>query len=479
MRGRAAVVCAASLGLLASVVSTVTPAQANGRFPFANQFLVQDTAPDHLFVRTSFGILVSTDAGQHFDWICESLIGFSGTQDPGLAVFSDGSLSVAAFEGLFGSNDQGCSFAENQAFAGEYVIDVAVARSAPLHAVAVTSTARKTGPGYHVQALQTLDGGAHWATLGVPLDQDLLALTIDVAPSRERRLYVSGFVTLPDESRVGILESSDDAGATWSRTEIPLGTDTAVYIGAVDPVNPDVVYLRTDGVDDRLLVTRDGGKTVEAGPAFPGALLGLAVSPDGGSVAIGGPAGGVRVASVNTSGGPLALSFEQRSDKQVTCLTWREGGLYACGNDFTDGFFLGRSDDGGTTWVPLAARLRDVRGPLTTCPAGSPYETTCPPLWPAQRAALGGSSEPEVGGQGGAGGAMAGSGGAAAAGGAGAAGISGEAPAPTTDGDDGCGCRLPRTESRPSSTSTWLSIVAWLAFVGVSRTRRRSRSARG
>jgi hypothetical protein len=474
MRSRAAVVCAASLGVLASLCSTVTPARANGRFPFANQFLVQDTAPDHLFVRTSFGILVSLDAGQHFDWICEPLVGFSGTQDPGLAVFGDGSLSVAAFEGLFGSNDQGCSFAEDQVFAGEYVIDVAVARSAPLHAVAVTSTALKTGVGYHVQALQTVDGGAHWATLGVPLDQDLLALTIDVAPSRERRLYVSGFVTLPDETRVGILESSDDAGATWARAEIPLGTDTAVYIGAVDPVNPDIVYLRTDGADDRLLVSRDGGKTVEEVTVFPGALLGLAVSPDGANVAIGGPDGGVRVASGNSSGGPLALSFEQRADKKVTCLTWREGGLYACGNDFTDGFFLGRSDDGGTTWVPLAARLRDVRGPLTTCPPGSPYMTTCPPLWPAQRAALGGSSEPELGGAGGVGGAAAaGAGGAEDAGAAGAGGT--VATPAATDADDGCGCRVPRAQS--GGASRFVSLALGVALIGVSR-RRRSRSTR-
>ncbi len=131
-------------------------ARANGRFPFANQLVVK-TGPDaDLYVRTSFGVLVSRDKGAFFDWICEPIIGFSGTQDPGLGVFDDGSISVAAFEGLFGSNDGGCSFSQAAAFAGEYVIDVAVFRDAPLHGIAVTSTAR--GEGY-VTAAPGFAGG--------------------------------------------------------------------------------------------------------------------------------------------------------------------------------------------------------------------------------------------------------------------------------------------------------------------------------
>lgn len=451
-------------------------ARANGRFPFANQLVVK-TGPDaDLYVRTSFGVLVSRDKGAFFDWICEPIIGFSGTQDPGLGVFDDGSISVAAFEGLFGSNDGGCSFSQAAAFAGEYVIDVAVFRDAPLHGIAVTSTAR--GEGYHVQALGTVDGGRTWSTQGGALDEDILSLTIDVAPSREQRLYVSGFVTRPDETRVGVFAASDDAGVTWTRTEVDLAGDTGLYIGAVDPVNPDVVYLRTDGVNDRLLVTRDAGKTIVPGPPFPGALLGLAVSPDGTRLAIGGPDGGVRVALTDA---PTAgeLVFADRADKKVSCLTWHASGLYACGNDFSDGFFIGRSDDEGASWTPLVPRLRDVRGPLLTCAADSKYAAVCPPLWPAQRAALGGADPDPLAGNGGAGGTAGGAGspplagqGGSVATGAGAAGAPG-ADVPPPPADD-CACAQPG-RGEPNSGAPSLAL-AFAGAVALGLSRRRGRA---
>jgi hypothetical protein len=55
-------------------------AAANGRFPKAQQIV---TAPGSggktIFLRATFGVLVSRDAGATWSWICEQAIGFSGT----------------------------------------------------------------------------------------------------------------------------------------------------------------------------------------------------------------------------------------------------------------------------------------------------------------------------------------------------------------------------------------------------------------
>ena len=69
---------------------------------------------------------------------------------------------------------------------------------------------------------------------------------------------------------------------------IPGSDDTHLpYIGAVDPQNPDVLYVRLDGSPtDQLLVSRDGGatwtKVFETKIPEPGDtadLLGFALSP--------------------------------------------------------------------------------------------------------------------------------------------------------------------------------------------------------
>lgn len=114
-------------------------ALANGRFPLANQLLVDPADASHIAVRTTFGMLVSGDATT-FRWLCEAGIGYGGNQDPGIGIFGNGAIAVAAFEGFPISQDGGCNFA----FAGgdlepQYVVDPAVEPGSPLRGVAVTS----------------------------------------------------------------------------------------------------------------------------------------------------------------------------------------------------------------------------------------------------------------------------------------------------------------------------------------------------
>src|SRR5262245_46688717 len=66
-------------------------AHANGRFPEAQTF---ESAPGTdgktVFLRTTFGVLVSRDRGEHWRWICERALGYGGQWDPAIAVTRDG-----------------------------------------------------------------------------------------------------------------------------------------------------------------------------------------------------------------------------------------------------------------------------------------------------------------------------------------------------------------------------------------------------
>jgi MYXO-CTERM domain-containing protein len=202
---------------------------------------------------------------------------------------------------------------------------------------------------------------------------------------------VSGRLGPPDDPAYpGLIERSDDRGATWQALLIPGSDDKALpYIAAVDPQNPDVLYVRLDGSPtDQLLVSGDGGKTWTKvfETQIPGLgdtadLLGFALSPDGGMVAVGGPKDGLWIAPAST------LAFTKVSTMSALCLTWSPDGLYGCADELADGFTAGISIDQGKTWAPLL-HLAGLCGPLA-CGAESGVTQRCTDLWPLMAAGLG------------------------------------------------------------------------------------------
>lgn len=423
----------AALAALAAALLATPVASANGRFPAANQLVFHPTDPQRLAIRVTFGVLLSDDGGKRFSWACEQAIGYGGTQDPAIALTGDGSLAVAAFEGLITTHDRGCSFGLVGALKDEFVIDVAVDRKNPSSAVIVTSTGKSNNT-FHVQVYETLDDGKSWAPAGSAIPEDFLAETIDAAPSRPERLYVSGFYTTKVDGKLvrhGAIEASDDRGKTWTRHEVDLLDDKSLFIAAVDPSDPDRLYVRTKGVaSDRLLLSTDGAKSFQTIHSIEGSMLGFALSPDGSRVAIGGPTGGLLVADTSTH------AFSKIADKQIACLTWADG-LYACANAFQDGFAVGRSDDDGKTWTALLPAFTAISGPISGCATSPAPDVTCAEDWSNLKKNLGISDNP-AGGAGGAANPGAGAAGVAA----GAAGASG-APAAAPPGGSSCGCQAP------------------------------------
>ncbi len=118
------------------------------------------------------------------------------------------------------------------------------------------------GPGSGLY--KSTDGGSHWSQLtnGLPTE-GLGRIGIAVAPSEPNRIYAIV------DAKDGGMYRSDDAGATWRRADDDKriwGRGWYFGIVAVDPKNPDLVYVSNTSV----YRSEDGGKTFTVFKGAPG-----------------------------------------------------------------------------------------------------------------------------------------------------------------------------------------------------------------
>ncbi|WP_437651271.1 WD40/YVTN/BNR-like repeat-containing protein [Sorangium sp. So ce362] len=440
-------------------LSAAAPALANGRYPSAGQILVDPADPDHIVVRATYGALVTRDGGERWSWICETAIGYSGFEDPMMVVTGDGSILAGLFDGLSATHDRGCDWqlAEGP-LARRNIVDLSIDRADPASVLLLGSSVM-AGDAILTQVWESKDDGRTWTQTGADFPSTFLGVTLDSAPSDPRRIYVSGRRNGPTFQ--GIVRRSDDRGATWEELDVPGSDDRNLpYLGAVDPEDPDVVYVRRDGDGaDALLVSEDGGVTWrEVFQAV--SLLGLALSPDGTRIAVGSDMDGLWVAPTAT------LEFTQVGQLGVRCLTWTPQGLFACADEPLDGFTAGVSTDGGETFSPLLT-LDRLCGPPPDCGGESSTGRTCPELWPGTASFLDAADSCEAGAD---------PGGTAGAGGSGAsAGGSAEgAGAAESSAGGGCSCEA----SGGGRAGVLLSCLAAAGGL-LLRARRRGRSCPG
>lgn len=447
-RGRSAAVL-----VTIAALSIPTAASANGRYPAAGQIAIAPSDPATILVRATYGILLTKNGGQRWEWVCEAAVGFTGSEDPMVSFTADGTILAGIFEGLSVSHDTGCqwSFAGG-GLAQHYVVDLAVDKVDPQKGVLVISNSNGQDdagqPVFLGQLWATADNGKTWAKSGVDLPQQFLALTVDTAPSDPNRVYASGRLGPPQYP--GALERSNDRGQTWQTLPIPGSDDTHLpYVGAIDPNNPDIVYVRLDGSpSDQLVVTKDGGQTWNKIFDGQGDLFGFALSPDGATVAIGGDKDGIWTAPTST------LSFTKVSSVGAKCLTWSKDGLYACADEFLDGFTAGVSKDEGKTFTPIM-HLSALCGPLA-CGAGTSVGSMCAAQWPATAATISatGCDQPD--------------------GGSSSSSSSSSSSTSSSGGGDSGGCSY----AVPAAGAAWMASAAALLGVASARVRRRRRGDR-
>ena len=342
-----------------AVLVPVTPALANGAFPDSDAILLPADRPQQIGLSTNFGLIISDDGGQSWQWTCERpetsmAAGYARGAPPGDRLYS---LSLDV--GLAFSDDDSCSWrraggALATAIATDYFPDPTDAA----HVLAIVGPQADGGLGA-ATVHESTDGGNTFAA--APLfvaGAGAELLGVEIARADPRVIYLAIAAPGPHP----MLARSADAGATWTMLDIEpsLGARRPRII-AIDPVDPDVIYLRVLGAGVELLaVSRDGGVSFATPITLTGGALSAFARLASGTVLVAGlmPSdGGLTTAGVAWRSGDGGVTFGDWALSPVPrlrALGERAGTLFLAGDNYMDGWALATSADEGRTIQPLA-----------------------------------------------------------------------------------------------------------------------------
>jgi hypothetical protein len=356
-------------------VGFVGAAHANGRPAATNGVVFRPNDNTALYVRATFGLLISTD-GCAFRWVCEQSIGYGGEFDPDYAIASDGTIFATTFNGLRVSRDGGCSFETATA---------ELPPGAPGRVAEISIEAVDIGPTGEVwvvtgqagtinDVLRSTDNGVTFSSRNL-MSETIFWKSIAVAPSDPRRVYVTGFEAVNGGPVTHVL-TSDNGGDTW--TPLPVTSLAPILlVAAVDPVDPRKLFLRSGAtnISDHLYRTTDGGATFTEVLTLTEEIHDVLIK--GASTVLVTTAsravyrsddGGASFAPV--AGGP-----------GLGCLGLKpDGTVIGCAGDLDDLMAVGQSPD-AADWNKIL-RFSELAGALD-CPAGTPTHDVCDlELWP-------------------------------------------------------------------------------------------------
>jgi len=377
-------------------------ARADGAFPDSLQL----SAPPggRLVLATTFGLLVSDPQTSQWHWSCEAV---TGTNAFLYQTGPSGMIYAVSYDGLKTGAMEGCGFTEaGGTLASASVQDVF---PDPTNAMRVLALARRQLPDrtYAAPAVfESQDGGR---TFGAALyqAQESEGLTgVEVAQSDSQTVYVTGVAG--GASLRPFLLSSHDSGKTWSRheAEATLG-QRYIRLAAVDPVEPRRLYLRvidfSTAAPDVLAISDDGGETFRTPLGEDGAPLVLEgpmtafLRRADGSLLVGvGSAQATRPLLSSRDGGHTFQAIP--GAPHVRALAERDGLLFVAADNFTDGYAVGRSGDGGATWHQVL-RYDQLCGPAPCADVAA----ACAAQWESVRVTVGiasnacGTGNPDAG----------------------------------------------------------------------------------
>jgi MYXO-CTERM domain-containing protein len=361
--------------LALSIALTGVRAHANGRFPTAQQVVIgPGSQSDVVVLRVTFGLLISRDGGRTFAWMCEDGMYYPFVPglvfDPSVEVASSGRI-VFGYEDGIRSTLEGCTTTDATAAQHRIIGDITSTPSGD------TVYAIESAQG-NANAVYRADGATlTFARMGAGI-YNVTFYTIEVAPSRPSRLYLSG---RDDNTFAPVLYTSDDGGQTLTRVALPSSVGEGIFVSAIDPNDPDTLYVRAEmGLGSALVRLRDRGTRAERLVTTPDPMLGFAISSDGRTIWVGSIQAGLLRS--DDGGG----SFMRVNTMPVLCLRQHAGALWMCTDWLQQPFALGRSMNGGETFTSVL-RFEDIPGPAQCMIRGEGAEL-CDVRWPMQQRML-------------------------------------------------------------------------------------------
>jgi len=348
---------------IALAILVSSGARADGAFPAGMSVLLPAGAPQRILLGTTFGLVLSEDAGATFRYVCEPYVTGAGASVLIYQAASNGEIVAAHQDALSLSTDLGCSWTRASGLAPLVVVDAFIDPANPSSVLALAWPAAAGA-----SLLASADGGRSFgpallASGTPPVHADERLVSVEIGSSAPV-IYVTTFAFPSASSPAGsaALLRSADGGASWTRFELGVGPSVQVKIAQVDPADANTLYLLVStGAADEIRMALDGGATILPLLA-PGIPIGGFVRASDGTLYAGTGNGDFYVRRAGA--GP---SFERFRGPHLRCLGERAGRVYACGDSAADGYDLATSDDHGLSFQKLLT-FTQLLGPAT-CPA--------------------------------------------------------------------------------------------------------------
>ena len=343
-----------------AVLVPARPVRANGAFPDSDAVLLPADRPQQIGLSTNFGLIISDDGGASWQWTCERAETSMATAYALGAPPGDRLYSLSLDVGLAFSDDDSCSWRRAGGALADRDRDRLLSRSDRCGARARDRRRRRRTAGTGAAAVhESTDGGDSFAAAPLYVagaGAELLGVEIARADPRVIYLAIADARPAPDARALGRRgRDLDDAGHRAVARRAP------ARIIAIDPVDPDVVYLRVIGAGVELLaVSRDGGVSFATPITLAGGALSAFARLASGTVLVAGlmPGDGGRRPRA-WRGAPIdgGVTFEDWALSPVPrlrALGERDGTLYLAGSNYMDGWALAVSSDEGRTIQPIA-----------------------------------------------------------------------------------------------------------------------------